>query len=347
MKPSLILALSTLLLPLATAAAPALETARAEHREIPLEHRLDGVVEAVNQGTLSAQTQGQVLQIMFDVDDFVEKGDIVIRLRDTEHQTRLTRAKAELGAASARLDEARKEQQRIAVIYEKKLVSSSTLDQADTSLEEAISHHKAAVATLWQANEQLEYTWIKAPFSGIVTQRHIEVGDTANPGQRLMSGVSLDRLRVSVNIPQSLTPTIRNGGEAKIILPDNQIVKASKLTIFPFAHSGSNTFKARLGLPENISGLYPGMFIKAAFLIGKQKRLLIPQRAVVFRGEVTGAYVITEPDKISFRYIRPGKKSEDGMISILAGLDAGEMVALDPVAAGTILKQQTMENDGE
>ncbi len=89
------------------------------------------------------------------------------------------------------------------------------------------------------------------------------------------------------------------------------------------------------------------MITKAALLVGKQRRLLIPQRAVVFRGEVTGAYVITEPDKISFRYIRPGKKSEDGMISILAGLDAGEMVALDPVAAGTILKQQTMENDGE
>ncbi|MCP5022705.1 MAG: hypothetical protein GY930_13140 [bacterium] len=89
------------------------------------------------------------------------------------------------------------------------------------------------------------------------------------------------------------------------------------------------------------------MFIKAAFLIGKQTRLLIPQQAVVFRGEVTGAYVITEPGKISFRYIRPGQKSEGGMISILAGLDAGEMVALDPVAAGTKLKQQTRGNDGE
>ncbi len=346
MKSSLIIVLSSLLLSLTVEANPPLETAKSEYREIPLEHLLDGVVEAVHQGTLSAQIQGQVLEIMFDVDDFVEKDSIVIRLRDTEQQAALVKARAELSTATARLNEAEKEKKRIAAVFKKGSISGSELDQANASLEEAIGRHKAAVAGLWQAQEQLEYTWIKAPFSGIVTQRHIEVGDTANPGQRLISGLSLDELRVSVNVPQSLIPTIRKRGKARINLPDKKIVEATSLTIFPYAQSGSNTFKVRLGLPQDITGLFPGMFIKTTFLIGKQKHLLIPQQTVVFRGEVTGTYVVTPNGKISFRYIRLGHKTEDGMISILAGLSPGEQVALDPVAAGTRLKRQIKENNG-
>lgn len=347
MKLSLIMVLSTLLPSLAVATEPPLETAQAGYRETPLEHHLDGVVEAVNQGTLSAQTRGQVVEILFDVDDYVTRDSVVIRLKDAEQQARLVQARAELSAAGARLDEAEKEQQRIATIYAKKLVSSSTLDQTNTALETARARLKTALAMLRQANEQLGYTLIKAPFSGIVTQRHIELGETANPGQRLMSGLSLDKLRVGVNIPQSLIPTIRKSGKARIWLPDSKVVEATKLTIFPYAQSGSNTFKVRLGLPKDISGVFPGMFVKTAFSVGKQKRLLIPQQAVVFRGEVTGAYVINQKGEISFRYIRPGQQSEDGMISILAGLDQGEMVALDPVAAGAGLKRQSKGASGE
>jgi RND family efflux transporter MFP subunit len=346
MNPSLIMFLSILLLPLTAGADQALKTARAEYREIPLEHRLDGVVEAVHKGTLSAQTQGQVLEILFDVDDFVEKDNLVIRLRDTEQQAMLIKAKAELSTATAHLDKAEKEQKRIAEVFKKGLISSSALDQANTSLEEAIARHKAAVAGLWQAKEQMEYTWIKAPFSGIVTQRHIEVGDTANPGQRLMSGLSLDKLRVRVDVPQSLIPTIRKSGKARIHLPDSKVVDIVNLTVFPYAQSGSNTFTVRLGLPPEASGLFPGMFIKTSFLIGQQQRLLVPQPAVVFRGEVTGVYVIHQDGKISFRYIRLGQKAGDGMISILAGLDPGEQVALDPVAAGARLKRARMSNGG-
>lgn len=346
MKPSLILVLSTLLLTLAVEASSSLETAPAEYQEIPLEHRLDGVVEAVNQGSLSAQTRGQVIEMLFDVDDHVTRGSLVIRLRDTEQQARLVQARAELSAASALLDETDKEQKRIATMFKKGLVSSSALDQANTGLEAARARLKTALAMLRQANEQLGYTLIKAPFSGIVTQRHIELGDTAIPGQRLLSGFSLDQLRVSVNVPQSLIPTIRKSGKAHIHLPDGKTMKAVNLTIFPYAQSDSNTFKVRLGLPKETSGLYPGMFIKTAFPVGTQKRLLIPEKAVVFRSEVTGTYVISPEGKISFRYIRPGQKTAGGLVSILAGLDQGEQVALDPVAAGARLKQQTKGNSG-
>jgi RND family efflux transporter MFP subunit len=346
MKTSLIIILSTMLLAPASWADSPLKTAQAGYRDVPLEHRLDGVVEAVNQGTLTAQTQGQVMEIMVDVDEYVKKESLIIRLKDTEQKARLAQAKADLNAAAARLEEVKKQQKRIVAIYEKKLVSISSLDQANANLKASVAHHKAAQAGLQQAEEQLRYTEIRAPFSGIVTQRHIEVGETANPGKKLISGLSLEKLRVNVNAPQSLISVIRKDGKAKIKLADDRVVEATNLTIYPYAKADSNTFKVRLELPVGVSGLFPGMYVKTAFLVGSQKHLLIPQQAVVFRSEVTGVYVLNQGGKVSFRHIRLGEKTGDNEVAVLAGLDQGEKVALDPIAAGALLKQQVKETNG-
>ncbi len=73
-----------------TQAETSLETATAEYRELPREYRLDGVVEAVNRSTVSAQTSGQVEEVFFDVDDYVEQGTVIVRLKSTEQRSRLT-----------------------------------------------------------------------------------------------------------------------------------------------------------------------------------------------------------------------------------------------------------------
>jgi len=317
-----------------------LDTATAEMREIPREYRLDGVVEAVNQSTLSAQTQGQVEAVLFDVDDYVERGALIIKLKDTEQRAGLAKAEANLKSARARAREAADEQKRVKEIYTKKLVSQAAMDKANTALKSALAALEAAKANLTQAREQLEYTRIRAPFSGIVTHRHIEVGEIAHPGQRLMSGISLDKLRVNVDVPQSLIPIVRKINKASIELPGYGYVPASKITIFPFAHHGSNTFKVRLDLDNHTENLFPGMFVKTSFIVGSRKQLLVPVQAVVYRSEVTGVYVVNKTGKITLRHIRTGHKIQTGEIIVLSGLQAGEQVALDPIAAGTQLKAQ-------
>ena len=153
--------------------APQIETTPAQMRELPREYLLDGTVEAVNQSTVSAQTRGQVEQILFDVDDYVERGALIAVLKDTEQRARLDQATAELEEAGARLQEARQEHSRIKGIYEKQLVSQSAMDKAGAALKAAIARNQAAEAGLEQAREQYEYTRIRAPYSGIVTQRYI------------------------------------------------------------------------------------------------------------------------------------------------------------------------------
>ncbi|RDH89388.1 MAG: efflux transporter periplasmic adaptor subunit [endosymbiont of Seepiophila jonesi] len=328
-------------------ASAELTTVEADFRETPREFRLDGMVEAINQTTVSAQTQGQVQEILFDVDDYVENGQLLITLKDTEQKARLHRAEADLKEALARLQEAKDEYVRTKELSGKNLVSQSQLDKANASLKSARARQDAASAGLVQASEQLEYTKIRAPYSGIVTHRLIEVGEIARPGQKLMSGTSLDQLRVLVDVPQSLIPIIRKTGKARVQQPDNVFVEATKLTIFPFAHHGSNTFKVRVDLPEGIPDLFPGMFVKTAFVTGTKRELVVPVEAVVYRSEVTAVYVVEASGRVRFRHIRAGHRSEDGKMAVIAGLSAGDRVAIDPIAAGALLKQQMAEAGNE
>ncbi len=320
-----------------------LETTTAAYRVVPREYRLDGMVEAVNRSTISAQTRGQVEKVLFDVDDYVKKGELIVLLKDTEQRAQLAQAEANQREANARYQEALDDYRRTKGVFEKKLVAQSEMDRATAALRAAKAKREAAIARVKQAKEQLDYTRIRAPYSGIVTDRHIEVGEIANPGQKLISGISLDQLRVIVDVPQSLIPAIRKIGKAKVKQPGNGYIPASRLTIFPYAHYGSNTFKVRLDLPEGTKNMFPGMSVKTAFTIGEHRQLLIPLRAVVYRSEVTGVYVVDATGRISLRHIRLGRKTGDGHVVVLAGLDEGEQVALDPIAAGTLLKQQQAE----
>lgn len=317
----------------------ALNTTQIGYETVPREYRLDGVVEAINRTTVSSQTTGQVEAILYDVDDFVTKGDIIVRLRDTEHRARLAQARADLSSAQAQVERARDEFQRIEGLFEKKNVSASAMDAAEADLKSAEARLDAAQAGLTQAQEQLDYTQIRAPYSGIVTQRHVEVGETAGTGQPVMSGISLERLRAVVDVPQSVIPAVRELGEINVYLPEGNIVQPERITIFPFADLSSNTFKVRLDLTERGESLFPGMFVKVGIITGKKQELAVPVEAVVYRSEVTGVYVVDQDGQVRFRQIRAGREM-DGNLVVLSGLHEGEQVALNPIQAGVELKRQ-------
>ena len=323
----------------AGAAPGALATAVAEYHTVPREYRLDGIVEAVNRTTVSAQTQGQVEEILYDVDDFVEKDTVIVRLKDTEHRTRVAQAAADLKSATAQLQQAQDEHDRVSGLYAKKNVSDSAMDQATADLASAQAALEASTARLEQAQEQLEYTQIRAPYSGIVTHRHVELGEIASPGQPVMSGISLEELRVIVDVPQSVIPAVRQGAKARVYLPDGTVIDTAKITIFPFADMGSNTFKVRVDLPQESRALFPGMYVKTGFVVGERSELAIPKEAVVQRSEVTAVYTVTDDDHVHFRQVRLGR-ALNGAVVVLSGLAEGERVALDPIAAGVILKDQ-------
>lgn len=313
--------------------------------EVPRIYRLDGVVEASNSGTISAQTGGQIREIRFDVDDLVEQGQVIMVLDDKEQKTALKQARANLQAAQARRQQAQREYDRIAKVYAKKVVSKAVMDKAVSERKSAIAGVSAAKAAVSQAQQQLDYTQVKAPYTGIVTKRLVEVGEVAARGQQLMSGISLEQLRVNVDVPQSLIAAVRAERDAAVLL-GGRWVKASDITVFPVADRGSDSFRVRLQLPEGFSGVFPGMYVKVAFNVGQRRVFAVPREAVVYRSEVVAVYVLDGQNRVSMRHIRLGSQLPDGGYVVLSGLDAGEQVITDPQAAVEQLKAQREERRG-
>ena len=329
-----------LLLPSPSWSGDTLQFGIAERISSPLEYQLDGLVEAVQKSTISAQVSGRVEAINFDVDDFVNAGDVILRIRDTEYQARLQKAKATLAEAIASFKDAEQEFDRARDLVNKKVISQSNFDSIRANYQAAKARIKASEAGIAEAQEQLDNTVIRAPYSGVVVERHIELGETTSVGQPVMTGFSLDNLRVSVYVPQSLITAVRLHRSAKIISSDNQsVIETEKLTIFPYANPDNHSFQVRAHLKQSDQTLYPGMMVKVAFVIDHKQRLMIPKTALVYRSEVTAVYVIGENQKLSFRQLRPGREFGE-KIEILAGLDDGEKVALNPVLAGIELKAQ-------
>ena len=325
----------------ALAGAADLETAQVDRIQMPREQRFEGVVEAVNQATVSAQTSGRVEEVLFDVDDYVERGAVLVRFRATEQEARSRQAQAALEETRARLREAQAEQARVAGIFAKQLVARAALDKANADLKSAEARVASATARLAEATEQLEHTLVRAPYAGIVVERHIEAGEMASPGQPLMTGLSLERLRVATAVPQHYIDTLRSLAEASVYLPDGKSLASESITVSPYADPVAHSFRVRVDLSSGLHGLYPGMLVKVGFVFGVDERLSIPQQALVQRSEVTAVYVVDAEGRLSFRQVRAGRSLADGRRLILAGLAEGEQVALDPIRAGTILKQQS------
>lgn len=319
--------------PRALSGAPHFDTLTIAAETMHDEQAWDGVVEATRQATLSAQTAGRVVELPYDVNDFVEADAVVVRFTDVEQGAGRSRASAALASAKATRDEAEANYRRVAEIYSRKLVSKAALDQALAARDAAKAAFDSADAALREASQQLDYTVIRAPYSGYVTKRYVQVGESVRAGQPLIAGVSLGELRISVNVPQSAADAIREFNAANVLLDgDSRRVQATRITVFPYADPSTHTFSVRLDLPGENTGLYPGMTVKVAFATGKTERVLLPADALIRHGELNAAYVLAEDGTLRLAQLRPGHRFGD-RIEIVSGLNVGDRVVSDPTAA--------------
>lgn len=336
-------------------ANPALDVTAVADKTYPQYEVIDAVIEAVHHSTVSSRIAAEVIELNFDVNDVVPKGAVIMKFRDDEFQARVEQIKAALLAdkaqsreAYAREKEAASEAKRVKDLFKRKLLAQAALDKANADLSaaqarvQAISAQtKSREAQLVEAQVQLSYTTIIAPYAGVVTERFIELGEMASPGQHLMSGISLSQLRAVVKVPQYLLPKIKLAQNPELVLADNRVVAGTNVVVIPYADSKSHSFKVRVDLPTDVEHVYPGMFGKMRFAVGDEVVRVIPTSAIVQRSEVSGVYVLSDDDRIMFRQLRLGRNFDDGQREVLAGLSIGERVANEPLAAARLLKQNS------
>ncbi|BAN36496.1 secretion protein HlyD [Sulfuricella denitrificans skB26] len=330
--------LGIFLAPLAQAALP-FAVATVEYREVDQTYAAEALVEAVKQSTVAAQISGRIVEVNFDVGETVKKGQVLVRIDESEVRQAVAGSEAVVAQARANLQNARQHYERTKQLLAQKFISQAALDKAQADYKAAEAQLAAAQASAGQATTTRGFTAVMAPYSGVVAVRHVELGEMASPGKALMTGFDPKDLRVVASVPQYRLAEVNSAARAQVEFPSfNKWITAKAMTILPTADARTHTTRVRLDLPEDIRNVYPGMFARAHFSIGRAKKLLVPAQAIIRRSEVTAVYVVDAKGGVTFRQIRLGEPVADSMIEVLAGLSAAETVALEPVKAGIYLK---------
>ncbi len=320
-------------------ASEPLAVAPVQYREVEQTYSVEGVVEAARLSTVSAQISGRIKEINFDVGDRVNKGQVILRIDERETAKALAGSNAQVLQAQATLQNAKANYERSRQLFEQRFISQSALDKAQADYQVARAQAAASEAGAGQASLAHGYSAVVAPYGGVVAARLVEVGEMVTPGKPLMAGFDPAEMRVVVSVPQYKLQDIGPQPSAKIELPAlNRWINAASVAVQPLADVRTHTTQVRVNFPANVVGVYPGMFVRAHFVVGKASRLVIPISAVLHRSEVVAVYVVDAKGGVQLRQVRLGEATTDGAIEVLAGLNLGEQVALDPIKAGMVGK---------
>jgi RND family efflux transporter MFP subunit len=312
------------------ATASAYDTTIIEMNNIDSVVELDATVEAVNRGTLSAQTSGRIVAVNADVNDIVNQGDVLLEISAEQQSASLDAALAQLNSANAQNIKATAQVKRYRELFPKGAISRERLDAAEAEARSAIAEVKQAKAAVAQAKESLGYTSIRAPYTGVVTQRHVELGETVAPGSQLMTGFSLSPLRVVTEVPQRYREKVEDASQFSITTLNGEVLEPYEAKLFNYAHEKSRAFRLRLELLEQPQNLLPGEWVKVAFTHDQKPSIQIPKSAVIRRGELSVVYRV-EGEKVVMNPVRVGQSNSD-QLEVLSGLEVGDAIVTDVVS---------------
>jgi RND family efflux transporter MFP subunit len=331
-RAALALALS---LAASAAAAADLRTAPVELREMDVGYTAEAVVEAVRQSTVSAQIAGRIVDLRFDVGDYVKKGDVIARIDERAVTQAEEASVAQVREAQAALANARAQYERNKQLLAQKFISQAALDQSEAAYKSAQARVSALLAGAGQAATERSFATIVAPYSGVVSARLVELGEMATPGKPLFTGFDPSTLRVVATVPQAEVAAIQAGSKARVEVPSvGKWIDVKNIVVVPSADPRTHTTRIRLELPEDVRGVYPGVYARAHFVVGRALKLLVPRSAILRRSEVTAVYVVGADGAPRLRQVRLGEAADENYVEVLAGVEPGERVALDPIKAG-------------
>ncbi len=205
---------------------------------------------------------------------------------------------------------------------------------AGVGVDQAQSALTAAQANLEAIDAAMKDYQAVAGFAGIIMAKHVEVGDTVQPGMPLVTYAFVDYLRVEADVPVRLAAGLAEGMLVPTRLDAGGQVDAKVAQIYPVADPGRHTVKVKFDLPLGTPG-GPGMYAEVTVpdaSVPMQVQTSVPQEALIWRGSLPSVFVL-DGGKPSLRIVRVGYPLADGRISVVSGLSGGEVVILNPPAS--------------
>lgn len=316
-----------------------------DDRKEPQGQYFPGVVDAANKADLAFRVGGKVIELLVSEGGSVNEGDIIARLDAIDYQIRLTKAKAQYVSASGDYERAKR-------LLVNQVISKSELDKLKAA-------NDSAKAELDDAQQLLSYTELKAPFSGVVAKRHIELYEEANAHQTVISLHDLSTLNINLNVPESVMINIKRNNEERVAYAMFDSIKNERFSLHfkeieTVADSATKTFGATFTMvaPAN-HYILPGMSVKVfgeykqSEINDNKHKTNIPLQAIMKRSDTHFVYTVNNLESgigiVGKRNVKIGELTEYGVQIGSAFEPATHIIVagLQHIALGQKVKVQT------
>lgn len=289
-------------------------------------HRFSGSVTSDRTITMSTKVMGRITELDVKEGDFVKKGDVLVRIKDDNLQAQKSQVESGLLEARAALQNTETNYTRIKNLYEQESATKKELDDISTQFEMAKAKVKTLESKLREVEDMLDYTKLTAPFDGYVVSKSLTEGDMAGPGQPIISFEQEKEMNVKITVPESeiglfsLDDTVGVDVEAAGYRGEGIVSNINQS-----GNRGSRQFAVEVTLPEQAveQGVKSGMFAEVGLATEKDRAIVVPQKAIVERGQLTGLYTLNDNSEVVLRWVRLGDSFGEN-VEILSGLKAGE-----------------------
>jgi RND family efflux transporter MFP subunit len=288
-------------------------------------------VEPYRRATPGTILMGRITKIVRREGDRVRSGELLALVESRDVAARLAQAEAALGGARSAEENARALRGRMERLYPKDAASKRSLDDAVAAHEGALAALDAAREGVAAARIQESYAEVRAPFDGVITQRHVEAGDMAAPGVPFFVIEEVTRLKIEASVPESRATGLRAGRPVAVRVDAlGEHPRAGTLEeILPSADPRSRTFTVRVVLANPDGDLKPGMFARLRLESATGREVIaVPERALHRRGPLTGIYIVDDTGHARLRWITVGE-TRDGLTEVLTGLEEGARIITD------------------
>jgi len=316
-------------------------------------YETSATVRSRNTSLVSSRIMGVTGRIYVKEGEAVKKGDILIKLISPEIDARLQQAKETVEETKKAYDMARQQRKlmektyhRYENLYKERVITEQEFDEiktkmklAELDVERAERALKRSEAALKEATVYKDYTLIRSPLDGVVAEKLINEGSMANPGRPLLK-LEDPVYRLEAPVDERLLGRIHTGMEVLFEIPSLNVSMTGRISeIVHQVDPLTRTFTIKVSLLENLN-LKGGISGKVKIPLYEKKTLLVPEGAIVKRGEIRALYVVGEDNVVKMRLVRTGRVV-DGLVEVLSGLSEGEIIivkGIDKVVDGGVLE---------
>jgi membrane fusion protein (multidrug efflux system) len=295
---------------------------------------LTGTVTSARVSRLSTEVGGQVEAVNVEVGDRVETGAALIELDREIEQLVVVALQASIRQASAELADAKRRYQDARRLREQKNISENELRLREAEVEVDGAMLKQKQAELQRQQARVERHTLRAPFSGLISERLTEAGEWIEPGRPVLTLVAIDELRIEFRVPQEFYSGINPQSTLSVTLdalPELEF-DGTIDAVVPVSDPSSRTFLIHVKVDSGDARLTPGMSVHGKLNLTTGRQGVVISRDAILRypdGRVT-VWVInpdSEPPTVSEKRVTTGH-SFDGLITIREGVRAGDVIVV-------------------